>query len=78
MYAGNIIPGILDKYFVFDSNVFFVKPTSFVENNKCLYSVKKQQRSFELGHYMMFEKKYMDEIINKIENYEKIHFIMCF
>ena len=78
MYAGNIIPGILDKYFVFDSNVFFVKPISFVENNKCLYSVKKNNKSFDLGHYMIIEKKYMDEIINKIENYEKDKFYNVF
>ena len=38
LYAGKIIPDILDKYLVIDSDTFFLKPTSFVENNKCLYN----------------------------------------
>ena len=36
LYAGKIIPNILDKYLVIDSDTFFLKPTTFVENNKCL------------------------------------------
>lgn len=38
LYAGKIIPDILDKYLVIDSDTFFLKPTTFVENNKCLYN----------------------------------------
>lgn len=38
LYAGKIIPDILDTYLVIDSDTFFLKPTTFVENNKCLYN----------------------------------------
>ena len=32
------IPGILEKCLVIDSDTFFLKPTIFVEQNKCLYN----------------------------------------
>jgi hypothetical protein len=35
LYAGKIIPGILEKYLVLDSDTFFLKPTTFIQNNKC-------------------------------------------
>lgn len=38
LYSGKIIPGILDRYLVIDSDTFFLKPTIFVENDKCLYN----------------------------------------
>lgn len=38
LYAGRVIPGILDKYLVIDSDTFFLKPTTFVQNGKCLYN----------------------------------------
>lgn len=37
-YAGSVIPGILDRYLVLDSDTFFLKPTSFIEGDKCLYN----------------------------------------
>lgn len=37
LYAGNIIPGILDTYLVIDSDTFFLKPTRFENNGKLLY-----------------------------------------
>jgi hypothetical protein len=41
-YAGFIIPGILDRYLVLDSDTFFLKPTEFVKNGKCLYAYGKE------------------------------------
>ena len=38
LYAGIIIPDILDKYLVIDSIHFFIKPVKFIENNICLYN----------------------------------------
>jgi hypothetical protein len=38
LYAGNIIPGILDKYLVIDSDTYFLKPTRFIEMNTPLYA----------------------------------------
>jgi hypothetical protein len=38
LYAGNIIPDILGKYLVIDSDTHFIKPVRFIENNKSLYA----------------------------------------
>ena len=90
LYSGKIIPNILDRYLVIDSDTFFLKPTTFVENNKSLYNYGKENHKqyFDhmkrldenltkndegksgICHHMIFEKKYIDEIISKIE---KIH-----
>ena len=87
LYSGKIIPNILDKYLVIDSDTFFLKPTTFVENNKCLYNygteyhkpyfdhmekldkdlTKIDQSKSGICHHMIFDKKYIDELISKIE-----------
>lgn len=87
LYAGKIVQDILDKYLVIDSDTFFLKPTTFVENDKCLYNygteyhkpyfyhMKKLDENLNriyenksgICHHMMFEKKYIDELISKIE-----------
>lgn len=33
MYAGNVIPGILNRYLVIDSDTYFLKPTNFITND---------------------------------------------
>jgi hypothetical protein len=38
LYAGFIIPGILDKYLAIDADTFFLKPTEFYKNGKSLYN----------------------------------------
>ena len=39
LYAGIIIPGILDRYLVIDSDTYFINLTPFInDNNKCMYS----------------------------------------
>ena len=38
LYAGIVIPNILDRYLVIDCDTFFLKPTTFIENDKCLYN----------------------------------------
>ena len=88
LYAGKIIPDILERYLVIDSDTFFLKPTIFVENNKCLYNfgteyhepyfthmlqldkdlIKVDKNKSGICHYMMFETKYINELISKIEN----------
>eukprot|EP00942_MAST-04A_sp_MAST-4A-sp1_P004222 g4222.t1 len=87
LYAGKIIPDILDKYLVIDSDTFFLKPTTFIENNKCLYNYGREYHKpyFEhmikldkglnkiygdksgICHHMIFETKYIDELISRIE-----------
>jgi FkbM family methyltransferase len=90
LYALLIIPDILDKCLVIDADTFFLRPTVFVENNKCLYNfgseyhpsyfshmlkldkqlTKEYPEKSGICHHMMFEKKYVNELITKIE---KIH-----
>ena len=87
LYAGKIIPDILDKYLVIDSDTFFLKPTTFVENDKCLYNygteyhipyfdhmkkldedlIKVYANKSGICHHMIFETKYIDELIAHIE-----------
>jgi len=87
LYAGKCIPNILDKYLVIDSDTFFLKPTTFVENNKCLYNygteyhkpyfkhmfilhnnlTKVDMNKSGICHHMIFEKKYINELISNIE-----------
>jgi|Laugrespbdmm15sd_2_1035082.scaffolds.fasta_scaffold08168_3 hypothetical protein len=38
LYAGRVIPDILNTYLVIDCDTFFLKPTRFMLNNKCLYN----------------------------------------
>lgn len=40
LYAGLVIPGILERYLVIDSDTYFLRPTSFVDDKtgKCLYN----------------------------------------
>jgi hypothetical protein len=38
LYAGNVISGISERYLVIDADTVFIKPTSFIEKNKCLYN----------------------------------------
>jgi FkbM family methyltransferase len=87
LYSGKIVPNILERYLVIDSDTFFLKPITFIENNKCLYNfgteyhqpyfehMKKLDKSLikinsnksGICHHMMFEKKYINELISKIE-----------
>jgi len=86
-YAGKIIPDILERYLVIDSDTFFLKPTIFIENDICLYNfgVEYHMPYFEhmlnldkelikvfnnisgICHHMIFETKYINELISKIE-----------
>ena len=86
LYAGIIIPNILDKYLVIDSDTFFLKPTTFIKNGKCLYTYrcdgwdtyfahmhklvnfKNIEAKSGICHHMIFETKYVKELINMVEN----------
>uniref|UniRef100_A0A6C0ERM7 Nucleotide-diphospho-sugar transferase domain-containing protein n=1 Tax=viral metagenome TaxID=1070528 RepID=A0A6C0ERM7_9ZZZZ len=39
LYAGFVIPGILEKYLVIDADTFFLKPTKFIENGEYLFNI---------------------------------------
>jgi hypothetical protein len=90
LYAFKIIPDLLERYLIIDSDTLFLKPTTFVKNNKCLYNYGTQYHApyFQhmlildvdlirvdndksgICHHMMFEQKYLIELMDKIE---KIH-----
>lgn len=38
LYIGFIVPDILDKYLVIDSDVFFLKPIEFIKDNKMIFT----------------------------------------
>ena len=38
LYAGFIIPDILEKWLVIDADTFFLRPTTFIHDGKCLYA----------------------------------------
>jgi hypothetical protein len=38
LYAGLVIPDILDTYLVIDADTFFIKPSTFFKNGKALYN----------------------------------------
>lgn len=38
LYAGLVIPNILERWLVIDADTFFLRPTTFVADGKCLYA----------------------------------------
>jgi len=38
LYAGLVIPDILERWLVIDADTFFLRPTTFLQDNKCLYA----------------------------------------
>ena len=39
LYVGFVVDGILDKYLVIDADVFFLKPTEFIVNDKMIFTI---------------------------------------
>jgi hypothetical protein len=85
LYAGNI-DGILDNYLVIDADIFFMKPVTFIENGKPIFSrdnqfhkpyfehMKRLHPNFEkvsdksgICHHMLFNKLYVKEIVDIVE-----------
>lgn len=62
LYAGLIIPDILERYLVIDSDTFFLKPTLFIENNKCLYNFGSE---YHLPYFKHMER--MDKDLIKVD-----------
>jgi len=61
LYSGLIIPDILDKYLVIDSDTFFIKPVKFIENDKCLYNY-----GFEYNFPYFSHMKCLDSNFTKV------------
>jgi len=60
LYAGLIIPNILDKYLVLDADTFFLKKTYFISDNKCLYN-----------YGVEYHKPYFDHMIKLDNSFKK-------
>ena len=58
LYCGFYIPGILDKYLIIDSDTFFMKPTIFVENGKCLYSYADEKEQPYFDHMARLNERF--------------------
>ena len=87
LYSLITIPGILERCLILDCDTFFLKPTAFIKNNKCLYNFGTEyvmsyfEHMFKMNqnltkvydsmsgicHHMMFERKYIVELIYRIE-----------
>ena len=98
LYALLIIPDILDRCLIVDSDTFFLKPTVFIKEGKCLYNfgveynkpyfahmlkldkglTKVDMNKSGICHHMMFETKYINELINKIEDVHNDKFYNVF
>ena len=107
LYAGICIPNILDRWLVIDADTYFLKPTTFIENAKCLYNtgyrattaicgfqyhrpyfahmeklgigLKRYDRNISgICHHMMFETKYVKEILTRVENIFNENFYTVF
>ncbi len=51
LYAGFIVPGILDRYLVIDADTFFLNPTHFVNSeNQCMYNFGREYHSHYFDH----------------------------
>jgi uncharacterized short protein YbdD (DUF466 family) len=50
LYAGMIIPGILERYLVIDCDTFFLKPTTFIKADVPLYNYSEEYYSAYFKH----------------------------
>lgn len=58
LYSGIVIPGILDRYLVVDSDTFFLKPTTFIQDNKCLYNYGTENHGPYFEHMSRLNKDF--------------------
>lgn len=65
LYSGKTIKGILNKYLVIDCDTFFLKPTSFFENDKCLYNYGFEYHKPYFEHMRKLEKSLVKVDKNK-------------
>ena len=65
LYAGLVIPNILGRYLVIDSDTFFLKPTTFIKDDKCLYNFSKAYHKPYFDHMKKLDKNLIRQDINK-------------
>jgi hypothetical protein len=93
LYAGVVIPDIMERYLVIDSDTIFLKPTTFIQDGLCLLnysdefwgeyflfmerlhpSFRKMHEKSGVCHHMMFETKYVKEMIEMVEKHNDNHY----
>lgn len=61
LYSGFVITGILPRYLVIDADTFFLNPTTFVSNNRCLFNFGTENHKPYFTHmsklHPLFEKQ---------------------
>lgn len=72
LYAGFIIPDITEKYLVLDSDTFFLKPTTFIADGKCLYNLGMEYHISYFNHM----QKLHPSLIKKIQYSGICHHMM--
>ena len=65
LYSGLVIPHILDRYLVVDSDTFFLKPTQFIRDNKCLYNFGTEYHIEYFEHMKKLDENLIKQDINK-------------
>lgn len=58
LYSGIVIPDILHRYLVIDSDTFFLKPTIFIQDNKCLYNYGNENHGPYFEHMTRLNKDF--------------------
>lgn len=75
LYAGFVLPDILDRYLVIDIDTFFMKPTRFVDDeHRCLYNPGTE---FHVNYFIHMEKLH-PTLKRMFENYSGISHHMIF
>ena len=74
LYVGFVIPDILDKYLVIDADVFFLKPTEFIVDDKMLFNVSNEYH----GPYFNHMTKLHPSFIKNIDNSGITHHMMFY
>lgn len=65
LYAGLVIPDILERYLVIDSDTFFLKPTTFVKDGKCLYNYGSEYHRPYFEHMKHLDPRLSKQIAGK-------------
>jgi len=74
LYAGLVIPNILDRYLVIDSDTYFLRPTRFInDDNKCLYNFSNENHQ---PYYHHLNK--LNPILKKVNHQSGICHHMIF
>ena len=65
LYSGLIIPNILARYLVIDSDTFFLKPTQFIRDNKCLYNYGTEYHLLYFEHMKKLDENLIKQDMTK-------------